>query len=347
MTQSHGANGQAFTMTPPSGPTTSAAAERADEHHDLIAGRRVLTLEARALSRLADELSDAFVDACEILSRVSGRIVVSGMGKSGHIANKIAATLASTGTPAIFVHPAEASHGDLGMITRADALILLSNSGETTELGDLVHYAKRFEIPLVALVGRADSTLAEAASVALVLPDEPEAGALGLAPTTSTTMMLALGDALAVALLERNGFTPDDFQVFHPGGKLGQRLIRVADIMHGRDSLPLVETAATMSEALIVMTARSFGCVGVCDAAGKLIGVITDGDLRRHMAPTLPGKPVTEVMSRAPKAIRAGALAGEAVHLMNQRQITSLFVVEAERPIGIVHIHDCLRAGLG
>ena len=326
--------------------SAESASNEGAEHDDLAAGRRVLRLESRALARLADSLTDSFVHATELLAAVRGRIVVSGMGKSGHIANKIAATFASTGAPAFFVHPAEASHGDLGMITEADALLALSNSGETPELSDLVNYAKRFEIPLVAIVGKAESTLGEAATVALAVPDEPEAGTLGLAPTTSTTMMLALGDALAVALLERKGLTAEDFKLFHPGGKLGQRLIRVADIMHTDDAVPLVDVEALMSEALIEITAKRFGCVGAIDADGALVGIVTDGDLRRHMKPELLQVPVRDVMTTAPQTIHASALGAEAVHTMNERKITSLFVVDAHRPVGIVHIHDCLRAGL-
>ena len=327
-------------------PTAVSAALDVIEHDDLAAARRVVAQESRALARLAEALTGRFVEATEVLAATRGRIVLSGMGKSGHIANKIAATLASTGAPALFVHPAEASHGDLGMITEADTLLMLSNSGETPELADLVNYATRFHIPLVAIVGRAPSTLADAATVALVLPDEPEAGTLGLAPTTSTIMMLALGDALAVALLERKGLTAEDFSLYHPGGKLGRRLVRVADIMQAGDALPLVPAETVMAEALIVMTAKRLGCVGATDAQGALAGIVTDGDLRRHMDAGLLQKPVSELMTRDPVTIHGSALAAEAVHLMNQRQITSLFVIEGERPVGVIHIHDCLRAGL-
>ena len=327
-------------------PTAATAALDLIEHDDLAAARRVVSQESRALARLAEALTGRFVDATELLASTQGRIVLSGMGKSGHIANKIAATFASTGAPALFVHPAEASHGDLGMITGADTLLMLSNSGETPELADLVNYATRFSIPLVAVVGRAPSTLADAATVALVLPDEPEAGTLGLAPTTSTIMMLALGDALAVALLERKGLTDEDFKLYHPGGKLGRRLVRVADIMHAGEDLPLVSADALMAEALIVMTAKRLGCVGATDPQGSLAGIVTDGDLRRHMEAGLLQRPVSDIMTRDPVTVHAGALGAEAVHLMNERQITSLFVTEARRPVGVVHIHDCLRAGL-
>ena len=328
------------------GPSAATAALGVIEHDDLAAARRVVSQESRALARLAEALTGRFADATALLAATRGRIVLSGMGKSGHIANKIAATFASTGAPALFVHPAEASHGDLGMIAGSDTLVMLSNSGETPELADLVTYAKRFRIPLVAIVGRAPSTLADAASVALVLPDEPEAGTLGLAPTTSTIMMLALGDALAVALLERKGLTAEDFKLYHPGGKLGRRLVRVADIMHSGDALPLVPADAAMADALIAMTEKRLGCVGAVDARGALAGIVTDGDLRRHMDAHLLQRPVSEIMTRRPVTIHAGALGAEAVHVMNRRKITSLFVVEEKRPVGVVHIHDCLRAGL-
>ncbi len=317
-----------------------------DTHGGLDSARRVLRLEAAGIEALSRSLGDEFAGAVDLLGRVTGRVIVSGMGKSGHIATKIAATLASTGTPASFVHPAEASHGDLGMITGTDAVIALSNSGETTELADLVTYAKRFTIGLIAITGRRKSTLAEAADVVLVLPDTPEACPMGLAPTTSTTVMLALGDALAVAMLERKGFSGDDFHVLHPGGKLGRRLLKVAAIMHTGDALPLVREDEPMSEALIVMSVKSFGCAGVVDAEGALCGLITDGDLRRHMAPDLLSRRTANVMTPHPKTIRPDALASEALGFMNGRNITSLFVVADERPVGIIHIHDCLRAGI-
>ncbi len=331
-------------------PTKKAmpAAEGGDleEDRDLTAGRRVLQLEARALSRLAQELDANFAEAVDILDRTKGRIVVSGMGKSGHVGNKIAATLASTGAPAIFVHPAEASHGDLGMITGDDALLVLSNSGETTELGDMLQFSKRNKIPMIAIVGKARSTLGESADVALVMPDEPEAGTLGLAPTTSTTMTLALGDALAVALFERKQFSESDFHTFHPGGKLGQSLVRVHEIMHGPDDLPLVGPDVVMSQALIVMTAKRFGCVGVIGDDGDLLGIVTDGDLRRHLSDGLLERRAGELMTAEPSTIREDALAAEAVRVMNERRITGLFVTDGARPVGILHIHDCLRAGI-
>jgi arabinose-5-phosphate isomerase len=313
---------------------------------DLRSARRVLHLEAEGLRALADDLGRPFVAAVEVLEKVSGRVIVSGMGKSGHVARKIAATLASTGTPAFFVHPGEASHGDLGMITDHDAIVALSNSGETVELADLVQFAKRFAIPLIAITCQGDSALAQAASVALVFPASDEACPMGLAPTTSTTVMLALGDALAVTLLERKGFSADDFQVLHPGGQLGSRLLKVSDIMHGGDRMPLIDGAAPMTDAIIEMSSKSLGCVGVTAAAGGLRGIITDGDLRRHMGDGMLRQTAAEVMTPGSKTIRPGALASEAVRVMNADAITSLFVVEDDRPVGIVHIHDCLRAGV-
>jgi arabinose-5-phosphate isomerase len=313
---------------------------------DLSVAARVLDLEAKGIQALAAALDERLVAALDILSSVTGRVVVTGMGKSGHVARKIASTMASVGTPAMYVHPGEASHGDLGMITDADAVLALSNSGETPELSNLVAYCKRSSIKLLAITAEARSTLAEQADVALILPPSPEACPLGLAPTTSTTMALALGDALAVALLERKGFSAEDFQVLHPGGRLGRKLLRVADIMHGPDEMPLVDAETPMADALITMTARRFGCVGVVDDTGVLLGIVTDGDLRRHMAPDLLSKTVRIVMTRRPKTIRPQALAGEALGLMNARAITSLFVVDGSRPIGIIHIHDCLREGV-
>ena len=326
--------------------TDAAIAPAATHAPDLAAARRVLALEGRALAALADALDGSFAAALDILMATRGRVVVTGMGKSGLVGRKIAATLASTGTPAHYVHPGEASHGDLGMIAASDAILALSNSGETTELADLLAHAKRFGIPLVAVTARATSTLAQTADVALILPAMPEACPMGLAPTTSTTMMLALGDALAVALLERKGFTAEQFRVFHPGGRLGKQLARVADLMHVGADMPLVQPQTRMSEALIVMTARSFGCAIVTDAAGLLVGIVTDGDLRRHMSPDLPSQPVARIMNTAPKTIRPSALAAEALGAMNERRVTQLVVVEAQRPVGIVRMHDILRAGV-
>ncbi len=321
------------------------------QHPDLAAARRVLSLESEALAALAESLDDRFAQACTLLAGATGRVVVSGMGKSGHVARKIAATLASTGTPALFVHPAEASHGDLGMIVAGDAVLALSNSGETPELADLVGHAKRFGLPLVGITGRAGSTLARAADIALVLPEAPEACPMGLAPTTSTTMQLALGDAIAVALLTRRGFTAADFRVFHPGGKLGARLSRVKDLMHGAEELPLAPPGTPMDKALVAMTARRFGCLGVQGADGALLGIITDGDLRRSLeaggGAGLLARTAEQVMTRAPRTVTPDTLAVEALREMNARAITALFVVDAaRRPVGILHVHDLLRAGV-
>ncbi len=334
---------------------TAARAEppvQTQDDADLDVARMVLATEAAGLAALAAALDGKFAQAVSLLDgRSAGacRVVVSGMGKSGHVARKIAATLASTGTPAMFVHPAEASHGDLGMIVAGDAVLALSNSGETAELADLVAHTRRFGIPLVVITGRPGSTLARAADVALVLPPAPEACPMGLAPTTSTTMQLALGDALAVALLTRRGFDATDFRVFHPGGKLGAQLRRVRDLMHGPDSLPLAPLGLAMHQALLLMTEKRFGCLGVVDAQGVLAGVITDGDLRRAMGPALLEQPASAIMTRSPVTIGADALAAEALLLMNdpQRPVTALFVVaDAGAPIGILHIHDLLRAGV-
>jgi arabinose-5-phosphate isomerase len=314
---------------------------------DLDVARKVIRAEIEGLEGLAAGLDAAFEAAIGVFAAVRGRIIVTGIGKSGHVGRKIAATLASTGTPAQFVHPVEASHGDLGMIECDDAVLALSNSGETSELADIVAYSRRFEIPLVAITGGTCSTLANAADVVLLLPRAAEACPMGLAPTTSTTMMMTLGDAIAIALLESKGFSPADFRRYHPGGKLGRRLLRVENIMHVGDEIPIVPPTAHMSEAILVMTTKSFGCVGVCDARERLIGVITDGDLRRHMDEALLCKTVAEVMHRRPKTIAATALAADALGTMNRFAITSLFVIQDDqRPVGFVHLHDCLRAGV-
>ena len=310
------------------------------------AGRRVLAMEAEALLALAGSLDGAFDEAVDILADASGRVIVTGMGKSGHVAVKIASTLASTGTPAHFVHPAEAAHGDLGMIARGDALLALSNSGGTAELAAVIAHAARSSVPLVAVTANADSPLAGAARLSVVLPPVCEACPMGLAPTTSTTMMLALGDALAVALLERKGFSVDDFRTLHPGGSLGESLKLVSDIMHGGGAMPLVGPGTAMAEALFEISSKAFGCVGVTNREGALVGIVTDGDLRRSMSADLLQRPVSAIMTASPKTIRPKALVAEAVAVMNEAQITALFVVEEDMPVGIVHLHDCLRAGV-
>jgi len=319
-----------------------------DPEQILAAGRRVVTREGEALDRLADALGPDFVAAARLILAASGRVIVGGMGKSGHIARKVAGTLASTGTPAHFVHPAEASHGDLGMMTRGDIVLLLSNSGETPELADMIAYTRRFGIPLIGVAGRAGSTLLTRADVALLLPEAPEACGTGIVPTSSTTMTLALGDALAVALMEHRRFTPEMFREFHPGGRLGARLARVADLMHGGARMPLVQETTPMGEALVEMSAKGFGVVGVTDATGRLTGIITDGDLRRHMD-GLMSHTAGEVMTRAPRTIADDALAEEALAAMNAREITCLFAMPAGSegaPSGLIHVHDCLRAGV-
>lgn len=311
----------------------------------LATGRRVIRREAGALETLAGALGDSFGAAVALLMAAKGRVIVSGMGKSGHIARKIAATFASTGTPAHFVHPAEASHGDLGMVAEGDVLIVLSNSGETPELADILAHAKRFGIPLIGVAGREGSTLMRQADVAILLPEVPEACEKGIVPTTSTTMTLALGDALAIALMEHRAFTPEHFRVFHPGGKLGTRLLKVRDLMH--DDPPLVPMDMAMGEVLVEISRRGFGVVGVTDADGALAGIITDGDLRRHLDGLL-SHVAGEVMTRNPRTIGTEALAGEALALMNDRKITCLLVTgeDKSRAIGILHVHDCLRAGV-
>ncbi len=311
--------------------------------------RRVIATEAQALNQLEASLNGDFDRAIELLLNAKGRVIISGMGKSGHIARKIAATFASTGTPAHFVHPAEASHGDLGMMAQGDVVLVLSNSGETPELADLVAYTRRFGIPLIGIASRPQSTLLKQSDVALVLPQAEEACGSGIVPTTSTTMILALGDAMAIALMEHRRFTPENFRDFHPGGKLGARLSKVRDLMHGGDALPMVSGDTGMGDTLIEISRKGFGVVGVAATDGTLTGIITDGDLRRHMDGLLSLR-AADVMTAGPTTIAPGALAEEAVAIMNQHKITCLFVVDPKGPakvLGLLHIHDCLRVGLG
>ncbi|MFO0991002.1 MAG: KpsF/GutQ family sugar-phosphate isomerase [Hyphomicrobiales bacterium] len=285
--------------------------------------------------------------AIDAIKQARGRVILAGIGKSGYIARKIAATLASTGTPAMFVHPAEASHGDLGMITADDVVVMVSNSGESLELKDILAYSRRFAVPLIAITANPGGTLATEADIVLLIPQAPEACPIGLAPTTSTLLQLALGDAIAVALLEDKGFNAKQFRTFHPGGRLGAALTHLDAIMHKEQRLPLVPPATRMAEALLVMTEKSFGCLGVTDDSGRLIGIITDGDLRRHMSKNLIDLPAGEVMTRSPKTMAPDALASEALEVLNSAKITSLFIVDAEdRPIGLIHIHDLLRLGV-
>lgn len=312
--------------------------------------RTALITETAGLQALADSLNKNFEDAVEMIRSLSGRVIISGMGKSAHVARKIAATLASTGQPAYFVHPGEASHGDLGMITPQDLVIVLSYSGETQELSSLITYTRRFNIPMIAITGKETGTLAKVATIVLPLPNIPEACPMGLAPTTSTTMMMALGDALAITLLSLRGFSSNDFQVFHPGGNLGNSLARVGDRMHKGDKLPLVGEQTLMSDVLLEMSAKGFGCIGVINSQGLLSGVITDGDLRRHMRPDFLTQKAFEVMTSNPTVIRPDMLMAQALALLNQKSITSLFVVESvtqlSKPCGIIHIHDFLRMGV-
>ncbi|WBU56447.1 KpsF/GutQ family sugar-phosphate isomerase [Paracoccus sediminicola] len=309
----------------------------------LDTARRVIATEAEGLAALSDGLGEAFDRAVETMLAASGRVVVSGMGKSGHVGRKIAATFASTGTPAQFVHPAEASHGDLGMVAKGDVVIVISNSGETPEIADIVAHTRRFEIPLIGIASREGSTLIRQSDVALLLPSAAEACGNGIVPTTSTTMTMALGDALAIALMEHRRFTAEHFRTFHPGGKLGARLSRVGDLMH--KDLPLVAEDTPMTEALLTISRKGYGVTGVTGADGQLVGIITDGDLRRHMDGLLDHR-AADVMTADPRVIRPEQLAEEALAEMQSRRITCLFAVEEGKPTGILHIHDFLRAGI-
>ncbi|WP_158971921.1 KpsF/GutQ family sugar-phosphate isomerase [Chachezhania sediminis] len=318
---------------------------RSGEDGDLGQLARVLRTEAAALGLMAETLGPEHVAAVDLLAGARGRIIVSGIGKSGHVGAKIAATFASTGAPAQFVHPTEASHGDLGMITPDDVTLVISNSGETSELSDLITYTRRFAIPLIAITRKGGSTLGQAADVTLLLPDAPEACAIGVAPTTSTTATIALGDALAVALMHRKGFRREDFEVFHPGGKLGAQLMKVEKLMHTGEALPLLPPDAPMREGLLTMTSKGFGLAGVVEG-GKLAGIITDGDLRRNLDRLMDATAI-EVATRAPRTVGPGMLASEALKIMTERKISALFVVDDDRRVlGLLHIHDCLRAGV-
>ncbi len=316
----------------------------------LASVKQTLQLEAGALAALQQSMDGALGQAAaqvvERLAAVSGRVIVTGVGKSGHIARKLAATFASTGTPAQFVHAGEAAHGDLGMITAQDAILALSRSGESGELGDLTAYSRRFGIALIAITAKAGSALAQAADYVLCVPDSKEAGPIGLAPTSSTLVQLALGDALAIALLEKRGFTSDHFRAFHPGGQLGKQLQKIGEIMHTGSALPLCPPDMMVSEALVIMSAKGFGCIGVADKGGNLSGMITDGDLRRHMQEDLRERAAAGIMTKTPLTVDVDMLAGEALALMNDKRITSLFVVREGKIAGLVHIHDFLRLGL-
>ena len=309
----------------------------------------VLDLESESLKLLSDSLDDSFVQAVNTINAAKGRVVITGMGKSGHVGRKIAASLSSLGTTAYFVHPGEASHGDLGMIEPDDIVIALSNSGEAPELGDIIAFCRRFGIKIIGMTGKRDSTLGRQSDVVLCLPPIKEACPFGMAPTTSTTLMMALGDALAIALLKMHNFSKDEYKLRHPGGKLGKMMLTVADLMHTGDEMPLVKPDMNMADALVEMSDKGFGCLGVVDGDGKFCGVFTDGDLRRAMAPDLLTKTVGDVMTRTPKTTTAQTLAIDALRIMNTtgKGITSLFVIGADdRPVGLLHMHDCLRAGV-
>jgi arabinose-5-phosphate isomerase len=314
----------------------------------LEVARRVMALERDGLKQLSESLDHQFTASIEVVRTLKGRVICCGVGKSGHVARKIAATLASTGTPAQFVHPTEASHGDLGMITPDDAVLALSKSGETKELGDIMAYCRRFGTPLIGMTCGPESGLAKASNHLLLVPDAPEACAETRAPTTSTTLMMALGDALAVALLEARGFTAQDFKMYHPGGALGAALSTVGDLMHSGEAMPLIDLDARMSDALIEISAKGLGCVGVTNKEGAIVGMVTDGDLRRHMGPDLLDQPVAEIMTRDPKTVPPGMLAADALRFMTAGsvKITQLFIVDDGRPAGLLHIHDLLRAGV-
>ncbi len=316
----------------------------------LEAARRSVEIETIGIAHLREaldgELGVALEAAIAAIRAARGKVIVSGMGKSGHIGRKVAATLASTGTPAFFLHPAEASHGDLGMVSQDDVVLAFSWSGETAELADLIEYAKRFAVPLIAVASKRDSALGRAADILLELPQVEEACPNGLAPTTSTTLQLVLGDALAVALIEDRGFSAQDFKLFHPGGKLGARLHKVDDLMHAGEDMPLAPESASMSEIILTMTGKRFGCVGLTDASGRLSGIITDGDLRRHWGERMQEKKPAEIMTLAPRVAQLGSLASSALEVMNRMKITVLFIVDGAKPVGVLHIHDLLRAGV-
>lgn len=319
-----------------------------EKNKDIIVAKTAIDREVEALEIMKNELDEDFTKALDVLQNCKGRVIVTGMGKSGHVGRKISATFASTGTPSFFVHPGEASHGDLGMIADDDVVIAISNGGESKELSDVLMYCKRYNIPLIAITKNPDSTLGKAGDYLLKLPNDGEACPLGLAPTSSTTATLVMGDILAIALMERKGFSSTDYKKRHPGGKLGAILCKVSDLMHTGDEVPLINEDAIMQDALLVMSEKMLGCVGITDKKGNLVGIITDGDLRRWMSPKLITEKVSNVMTKNPKTIRPDVLASEAVYTMNNtgHGITNLFVVEGQKPVGVIHIHDCLRAGV-
>lgn len=315
---------------------------------DLASAKRTIDKEVEALRMMENELDENLSKALDLIESCRGRIIVTGMGKSGHIGRKIAATFASTGTPAFFVHPSEASHGDLGMLTTADVVLAISNGGESKELSDILLYCKRFGIPLIAITKNPQSSLGKNSDLVLKLPDDGEACPLGLAPTSSTTATLVMGDILAVDMMERKGFSETDYKQRHPGGKLGAILRRVSDLMHSGAEMPIVSEDTVMQEALLEMTSKMLGCVGIINKKGELVGIITDGDLRRWLSPELMTEKACKVMTKNPQTISPDALAIEALNKMNNtgKGITNLFVVEGKKPVGVIHIHDCLRAGV-
>ena len=313
---------------------------------DIASAKRTIDKEIEALKNLEQNLDNSLTQALDMMQNCSGRVIITGMGKSGHIGKKIAASLASLGTPSFFLHPGEASHGDLGMITEKDVVLAISNGGESKELSDVLFYCKRYDIPLIAMTRNTDSTLGKAGKLVLKLPDNGEACPLGLAPNSSTTATLVLGDVLAIALLERRGFTSTDYKARHPGGKLGAILQKVSDLMRSGNDLPLVEQGTLMKDALLVMSAKLLGCVGIVDKEKNLKGIIVDGDLRRQMSDDLFSKKVDDVMTKTPKTISKDVLAAEALNRLNEQKITQLFVVENGKPIGVIHLHDCLKAGV-
>ena len=313
---------------------------------DKVCACKTIDMEIETLQILKDNLNLSLTKALDIMQNVKGRVIVTGMGKSGHIGKKIAASLASTGTPSFFVHPAEASHGDLGMITEDDVVIAISNSGETKELADILNYCKRFGIPLISITKNHDSSLGKAGDIVLLIPNNGEACPLGLAPTNSTTATLVLGDILTTCLMERKGFTKTDFNNRHPGGKLGSVLQKVSDLMHTGTEMPILEETASMQQVLIEMTSKRLGCVGFINKSGELTGILTDGDLRRCLSANVLDKVAHEIMTKNPKTISKDSIASSAVKIMNDKKITNLFVVENNKPVGVIHIHDLLSKGI-
>ena len=309
---------------------------------NLKSGIDVIDIEIKSLQLLKKNLSKSFSDTVELLFKTKGKIIVSGIGKSGHVASKISSTLSSIGSPSFFIHPSEANHGDLGMITKNDSVILISNSGETLELLSIILHCKKLGVPIISITSEEKSTLAKKSELVLEIPKDVEACPLELAPTSSTTCTLVLGDALALALLKKRKFTSKDFLELHPGGKLGKMLLKVGDIMKKKDMIPLIKDDQKVSEAILEMTSKGEGCVGVISKKGVLKGIVTDGDLRRHMSPNLLKKKVTEIMTKKPKTLSIETSVSDAVKLMNKQSITNYFKTKKMNPLGIIHLHDIL-----